>query len=89
MKEDLKGFFANLPPDARRLVEEMNQGKKRQEPARREQEESFSEFEAMVMGGGHAPEVQVEDRMFDEPEPAPKPRARKSMRDLIESIEKD
>ena len=88
MKEDMKGFFESLPPEARRLVEDMNRPKRKAPaPEQREREESFSEFEEMVTGGGE-PEIQAEDRMFDppDPKPAPKPRAGRSMRDLIESI---
>ena len=85
-----KDFFDSLPPDARRLVEDLDRGKKPAPSAKapKQMSESFSDFESMIMGG-EAPKVQAEDRMFEEPEPAEPPARRKgrSMRELIESIE--
>lgn len=98
MKKDLDGFWGRLPPEAQRLVESLDQRQGRRLEARQAQAGGvgFSSFERMIMGeeAEQEMEVQEDDRMFEPPardparEPAPAPKGRRSMRSLIESMER-
>lgn len=101
MKKDLGGFFSKLPPEARRLVESLD--RPRAQPGGQAIEKapeqgttrsmSFSSLEEEILGGiGVGQDIQAEDRMFDPPAAerlTPEPLKRRSMSELIESMERN
>jgi len=100
MKEDLSDFWDALPPEARQVVENIDNSRARAERkrmvARRPGSgQSIEEFESFITGGSLVeddvppPEKVFEDESGPVRESAPAPaRKRRSMRDLIESVEK-
>ena len=99
MSNDLAGFFASLPPEARRIVESLDSGGRsrssapvRQPAIHRGHDASLSALEEEILGGapGRSVDLRAGDRMFEAPvrEAPRKPRARSGMSSMIEAIEK-
>jgi len=105
MSDDIDGFFSKLPPDVQGLLESLDKPRAKpggRAPATLPVRSragapatgaSFSTIEEEILGFGDSDlETQEEDRMFESPAeelPAPKPRARKSMSEMIEAMERN